>query len=272
MTSSGLPGTSRAMQFPGYLAPCGSHEMNGAILAFLRRQPIFIRAPLLLCLGSPTQAKRKDVVIMHNSDHFTGQIKRPEDGLLYVETDHVSGNIGLDWNQVQSLESTATALRRKPKAWVYFMMRFELGLEEPDPGRSAERHDNRTCLSRRRPSSTFALHAYLGSSFRIPPLRCSHPSCALVTEVPGTRQYSLPHTYTENLHARVLTDFRDSSNRHLRRRSFAEIRPDHRSRAERVGGWNPGLKKRRIPYTMPAVWRKNTPADSVLLLCLTNHK
>ena len=93
-----------------------------------------------------------------------------------------------------------------------------------------------------------------------------------VTEVPGARQYSLPHTYTENLHARVLTDFRDSSNRHLRRRSFAEIRPDHRSRAERVGGWNPGLKKRRLPYTMPALWRKNAPADSMLLLCLTNHK
>ena len=29
-----------------------------------------------------------------------------------------------------------TALRRKPEAWVNFMMRFELGLEEPSPGRA----------------------------------------------------------------------------------------------------------------------------------------
>jgi putative salt-induced outer membrane protein YdiY len=39
---------------------------------------------------------------------LTGQVKRLENGLLYIETDYVSGNIGLDWNQVQSVESTAT--------------------------------------------------------------------------------------------------------------------------------------------------------------------
>jgi VIT1/CCC1 family predicted Fe2+/Mn2+ transporter len=30
----------------------------------------------------------------------------------------------------------ASAMRQRPKAWIDFMMRFELGLEEPDPGRA----------------------------------------------------------------------------------------------------------------------------------------
>jgi hypothetical protein len=45
---------------------------------------------------------------MNNGDHFTGKIKRLENGLLYVETDYVSSNIPLDWNQVQSVQSSAT--------------------------------------------------------------------------------------------------------------------------------------------------------------------
>ena len=45
---------------------------------------------------------------MNNGDHFTGKVKRLQNGLLYVETDYVSGNIGLDWNQVESVQSAAT--------------------------------------------------------------------------------------------------------------------------------------------------------------------
>jgi putative salt-induced outer membrane protein YdiY len=48
------------------------------------------------------------VVIMNNGDRFTGEVKRLQNGLLYVETEYVSGSIALDWNQVQSVESTAT--------------------------------------------------------------------------------------------------------------------------------------------------------------------
>src|SRR6266404_6083992 len=82
--------------------------MTIRISRFLRADRLFLLAPLLLCVCSPAQAKRKDVVVMKNGDHFTGQVKRLQNGLLYIETDYVSGNIGLDWNQVQSVESSAT--------------------------------------------------------------------------------------------------------------------------------------------------------------------
>ena len=61
-----------------------------------------------ISLLSAHAAKRKDVVVMNNGDHITGEVKRLENGLLFVETPYVSGNIQLDWNQVQSVSSTAT--------------------------------------------------------------------------------------------------------------------------------------------------------------------
>ncbi len=36
----------------------------------------------------------------------------------------------------QEIAPIVSALRRRPNAWVEFMMRFELGLEKPDPGRA----------------------------------------------------------------------------------------------------------------------------------------
>jgi|SRR5882724_11320883 len=82
--------------------------MTTPILTFFRAGGFFIFAPLMLCLCSRAQEKRKDVVVMNNGDHFTGKVKRLQNGLLFVETDYVSSNIGLDWNQVESVQSTAT--------------------------------------------------------------------------------------------------------------------------------------------------------------------
>ena len=50
-----------------------------------------------------------------------------------AEVTHILRSFGLT-----DAESTpiVTALRRRPEAWVDFMMRFELGLEKPDPGRA----------------------------------------------------------------------------------------------------------------------------------------
>ena len=82
--------------------------MTTRILSFLRSSCVLLLASLLTCICPSAQAKRKDVVVMNNGDHFTGQVKRLEKGLLFVETEYVSGNIGLDWNQVQSVQTTAT--------------------------------------------------------------------------------------------------------------------------------------------------------------------
>jgi len=82
--------------------------MASKILKFPCASRPFLFAALLLCLCPAVRAGRKDTVIMNNGDHFTGEVKRLQNGLLYVETDYVSSSIALDWNQVQSVESTAT--------------------------------------------------------------------------------------------------------------------------------------------------------------------
>jgi hypothetical protein len=69
---------------------------------------IFCFAVFGTCLCPSAQARRNDVVIMNNGDHFTGDVKSLQNGLLFVETDYVSSKIALDWNQVQSVQSTAT--------------------------------------------------------------------------------------------------------------------------------------------------------------------
>src|SRR5579863_4916241 len=76
-------------------------------LAFPRTTRILFLTLLTVFLSSSAEAKRKDVVVMNNGDHFTGQVKRLENGLLFIELEYVSGTIGLDWNQVQSVQSTA---------------------------------------------------------------------------------------------------------------------------------------------------------------------
>jgi len=59
---------------------------------------------ILLCL--PAQAKRNDVVIMKNGDHLTGEVKKLEHGILYINLAYVSGSTGLDWEEVEQVQST----------------------------------------------------------------------------------------------------------------------------------------------------------------------
>jgi putative salt-induced outer membrane protein YdiY len=59
---------------------------------------------VLLCL--PAVAKRKDLVIMKNGDHLTGEVKKLEHGVLYVDLEYVSGSVGLDWLKVERVQSS----------------------------------------------------------------------------------------------------------------------------------------------------------------------
>ena len=57
------------------------------------------------CFG---KVSRHDTIIMKNGDRFTGEVKKLEQGILYIETDYFSGSVGVDWQQVEKIESTAT--------------------------------------------------------------------------------------------------------------------------------------------------------------------
>jgi putative salt-induced outer membrane protein YdiY len=67
---------------------------------------------LLAICGSLHAAStlRGDVVIMKNGDRFTGEVKRLQTGILYIETDYSSSNLAVDWSQVAKVKSTATYL------------------------------------------------------------------------------------------------------------------------------------------------------------------
>ncbi|MGC2734658.1 MAG: DUF481 domain-containing protein [Candidatus Acidiferrales bacterium] len=57
------------------------------------------------CFG---KVSRHDTIVMKNGDRFTGEVKRLEQGILYIQTDYFSGSVGVDWLQVEKIESTAT--------------------------------------------------------------------------------------------------------------------------------------------------------------------
>jgi hypothetical protein len=60
---------------------------------------------LLAGMGLALCAQRPDVVVMKNGDRFTCTVKKLQAGVLYIDTDYISGSTGLDWGQVEKVES-----------------------------------------------------------------------------------------------------------------------------------------------------------------------
>jgi len=72
----------------------------------LEKRFLVVLSSFIILFCFPAQAKRKDLVIMKNGDRLTGEVKKLEHGILYVDLAYVSGSIGLDWLQVERVEST----------------------------------------------------------------------------------------------------------------------------------------------------------------------
>ena len=88
--------------FPGWTAinaslACASSKRFAAALVL-----VFVWSPLF------AKVKRHDVVIMKGGDRITGEVKKLQNGILYIQTDYISGSVGVDWLQVESVQSTAT--------------------------------------------------------------------------------------------------------------------------------------------------------------------
>lgn len=74
-----------------------------------------------------------------DAEHYEQELLREKSEVVQIpeaeakEVLDIFQSYGLTQEECQPL---VDALRNKPKAWVDFMMRFELGLEKPDPGRA----------------------------------------------------------------------------------------------------------------------------------------
>jgi putative salt-induced outer membrane protein YdiY len=62
---------------------------------------------LLIVVCATAYAKRHDVIVMKNGDRLTAEVKRLENGILYVEPEYVSTPFGIDWFQVATVQSAA---------------------------------------------------------------------------------------------------------------------------------------------------------------------
>ncbi|KAL0446709.1 UNVERIFIED_CONTAM: Vacuolar iron transporter 1 [Sesamum latifolium] len=73
------------------------------------------------------------------ADHYMRELKREQEEIIAVpdteaaEVAEILSEYGI---QPHEYTPVVNALRKNPKAWLDFMMKFELGLEKPDPKRA----------------------------------------------------------------------------------------------------------------------------------------
>ncbi|XP_024019346.1 vacuolar iron transporter 1 [Morus notabilis] len=73
------------------------------------------------------------------ADHYLRELRREQEEIITVpeteaaEVAQILADYGIEPHEYAPV---VNALRRKPQAWLDFMMKFELGLEKPDPKRA----------------------------------------------------------------------------------------------------------------------------------------
>ncbi len=113
-----------------------------------------------------------------DADHYASERRREEQeiGEVPEEEKREVAQVFREYGLTASEAATVTeALSSRPKAWVDFMMRFELGLEPPEPSRAL------------RSAGTIALSYIAGGLVPLSPyMMMAHPQRALLLSVVGT--------------------------------------------------------------------------------------
>ncbi len=82
-----------------------------------------LRAFIFCCsllLAIPVAARDKtDVVVMKNGDHFTGEVKGLDAGVLYVNMDYILGTSSVQWSKIDHIESKQLFLVKTEDGSVY---------------------------------------------------------------------------------------------------------------------------------------------------------
>jgi VIT1/CCC1 family predicted Fe2+/Mn2+ transporter len=110
-----------------------------------------------------------------DAEHYETELKREQREVIEVpdreeeEVAEVFREYGLEEEQIKSITTT---MRKNPEQWVDFMMKFELGLEKPEPNRA------------RNSAITIAISYILGGIIPLSPyIFISNPASALFVSI-----------------------------------------------------------------------------------------
>jgi vacuolar iron transporter family protein len=110
-----------------------------------------------------------------DAEHYETELKREQREVIELpdreeeEVAEVFREYGLEEEQIKSITAT---MRKNPEQWVDFMMKFELGLEKPEPNRA------------RNSAITIAISYILGGIIPLSPyIFISNPASALIISI-----------------------------------------------------------------------------------------